>query len=146
MLIVNARCRWLWKGLTVQTQWVAASLWGIMLFYLSIIQLTESIQMCFQLHLFIAHQSIITWNGFQIQIIFFLSLSIQQNHLLHIFKTQSHQLIFDNKLGQRWETTGRLRSKIKNRFRIILSAKWYAALNHPDVIRRKYILSSMYDL
>lgn len=77
---------------------------------------------------------------------FFLSLSIQQNHLLHIFKTQSHQLIFDNKLGQRWETTGRLRSKIKNRFRIILSAKWYAALNHPDVIRRKYILSSMYDL
>lgn len=104
------------------------------------------IQMCFQLHLFIAHQSIITWNGFQIQIIFSLSLSIQQNHLLHIFKTQSHQLIFDNKLGQRWETTGRLRSKIKNRLRIILSAKWYAALNHPDVIRRKYILSSMYDL
>lgn len=77
---------------------------------------------------------------------FSLSLSIQQNHLLHIFKTQSHQLIFDNKLGQRWETTERLRSKIKNRLRIILYAKWYAALNHPDVIRRKYILSSMYDL
>lgn len=77
---------------------------------------------------------------------FSLSLSIQQDHLLHIFKTQSHQLIFDNKLGQRLETTERLRSKIKNRLRIILSAKWYAALNHPDVIRRKYILSSMYDL
>lgn len=79
---------------------------------------------------------------------FFLSLS-RYNRITcysHIFKTQSHQLIFDNKLGQRWETTGRLRSKIKYRFRIILSAKWYAALNHPDVIRRKYILSSMYDL
>lgn len=144
---MNARCRWLWKGLTVQTLWVAASLWGIMLFYLSIIQLTESIQMCFQLHFVhcTSKHHHVEWIP-NTDHFFSLSLSIQQNHLLHIFKTQSHQLIFDNKLGQRWETTGRLRSKIKNRLRIILSAKWYAALNHPDVIRRKYILSSMYDL